>query len=294
MRISVCIPIFNQEVAALVNLLHSQLPNPGSDSEILLLDDGSSDEIQEQNRRLEVLPGVSYLEQANSGRAVVRNNLAKRSKGTWLLFLDCDMMPVDTYFLARYIQHLNDADVLCGGIVYPRPVRRKDEPRHLRWRYGIAREEILAEVRNKNPWQSFMTGNFMIKKETLLHCQFDETVQGYGHEDTLFGKSLQSVGAMILHVQNPAVHLGIDSDPVFLDKTKNGIRNLAQLYKEGKLVAEDVRLLYVAVNPKKWKYRLAARIFAGWFNAIPPASRTLRFFDAWRLRLLMRELRKVE
>jgi hypothetical protein len=187
---------------------------------------------------------------------------------------------------------MQDADVLCGGIVYPRPVNKKTEPRHLRWRYGVAREEVLAAKRNEHPWHSFMTGNFMIKRNLMLDVPFDESINGYGHEDTLFGKALKMHSATILHVQNPTVHMGIDSDPDFLRKTENGIQNLAMLYKQGKLQPDDVRLLDAAVNPTKWKFRLAAKLFAGIFNLLPPATRTLKLFDAWRLKKLMFALRK--
>ena len=54
--------------------------------------------------------------------------------------------------------------------------------------------------------------NFMIEKLTFLQHQFDESITKYGHEDTLFGKALQADRIPIIHIDNPLLNKGLDTN----------------------------------------------------------------------------------
>ncbi len=293
MKLTVCIPVYNRDVRELVNQLHQQGKAVPGGCEILLADDASDTTYTELNRPLEALANCTIIAcKTNIGRSAIRNLLCDHAQGEWLLFLDCDMLLPHTHFIERYIRSTEvRADVYVGGLVYPRAVNKRDNPIHLRWRYGVNREEIPAEIRNESPYNSFMTGNFIVRREVMMSIRLDESISGYGHEDTLFGIELKRKGHTVLHIQNPTVHMGIDSDPDFIEKTRQSIRNLAMLYKAGKVVPEDVGLLGAAIVRGEWKKRLFARLFGLLFNELPPASRKIRLFDAWRLRELLRALR---
>jgi glycosyltransferase involved in cell wall biosynthesis len=294
-KISICIPVFNWDVRPLVNQLHRQAITIPGKAEIILSDDASQPEFRQLNQTLEALPGVSYHQQEHDlGRAANRNFLARQAQGEFIVFLDCDMLIGHPDFLERYVAVADHADVVVGGLVYPRAQKDRDNPIHLRYRYGIAREEVHSDQRNNAPFASFMTGNFMIRRTLVLDVALDETIRGYGHEDTLLGKELERRNVRLIHIPNPALHMGIDADPVFLEKTRNSIRNLALLYKAGKLKPEDVRLLDAAVSSKARVKRIGSRLLAPLFNALPPLSRKLWLFDAWRLRELMRRLNDPE
>ena len=51
----------------------------------------------------------------------------------------------------------------------------------------------------------------------------------YGYEDMLFGVVLESHGIQITHIENPLVHMGIDTNEEFLGKTETALRTLHKL-----------------------------------------------------------------
>ena len=90
MLLSVIIPCYNSS-QYLPGAVDSVLENFDDQVEIIVVDDGSTDDIGS------VLEGLKqrYLQlhsisQSNQGVAVARNNGAKSSKGDFLLFLDAD------------------------------------------------------------------------------------------------------------------------------------------------------------------------------------------------------------
>ena len=66
----------------------------------------------------------------------------------------------------------------------------------------------------------------------------------YGHEDTLFGLELKYRNIDIMHIDNPAYHMGIDSGEDFMEKTTTAVDSLAKLIRAGK-IDEDITLFRV-------------------------------------------------
>lgn len=226
--ISICLPVYNFDVTELTTELIEQSRKYNIDIEILIFDDASLSYYKQKNSLVASNPLVKYLElEQNLGRSKIRNRLADFAQGNWLLFLDCDMLPESKRFLADYNSRIDDANVICGGISYgPKPFKKELT---LRWKYGMRRESRNAARRGHNPYASFLSGNFMIQKEVFNQIRFNESISGYGHEDTLFGLELKKFGAKILHIDNPSIHLGIEPCFEYLAKTEQGIVNLVKL-----------------------------------------------------------------
>ena len=112
---------------------------------------------------------VIYIElEKNIGRSAIRNLFLEHAKYDNLLFLDCDSIisSEEDFFVEKYLQHNSEkVGVICGGCDYP--IKSPRIKFRLRWKYGIKRELKMAEERAKNPYKSFMTSNFMIKKDVL-------------------------------------------------------------------------------------------------------------------------------
>jgi glycosyltransferase involved in cell wall biosynthesis len=87
MKISVAIPTFNS-AAVIQATLESVLRQTEPPHEILVLDDGSTDNTVEILKRYE--PRITILQQANRGVAPARNALAKRATGDLIAYLDHD------------------------------------------------------------------------------------------------------------------------------------------------------------------------------------------------------------
>lgn len=216
---------------------------PDGVCEILVLDDGSSqDSVKVHNKSLEKLPLVRYEElPENVGRSAVRNTLAERAKGDFLLFLDNDVLPHDEEFLQRYMAKFNKQKVLCGGLLYP---EAEEEGCELHQCVGLFSESKSAKERNAFPNKGFHSSNFAIERNLFLSIKFDESLTQYGHEDTLFGYALSKRNIQVKHIQNPVLHEELEPNAVFLNKTDLALENLVLLYKrEASDFASSIRLL---------------------------------------------------
>ena len=85
--VSVVIPAYNS-ASYLAEAVESALGQTFKDLEILVVDDGSTDETQELMRRYG--PPVRCLSQENTGVATARNRGIDESRGRYVAFLDAD------------------------------------------------------------------------------------------------------------------------------------------------------------------------------------------------------------
>lgn len=228
--ISICIPVYNFDMTRLVNDLHKQAGMLDAEIDILLLDDASSPAYKETNRKLANLNRVRYKElETNVGRSKIRNLLSKKARHPFLLFMDCDSQVPDKHYLERYLQQLDPGReaIIYGGRTYaPEPDRAENR---LHWLFGSKREVKTAETRKKHPYQSFMSNNFLIPKTILSENPFNEQLSGYGHEDTLMGYELKKKQLPIIHIDNPLMHIGLETAEEFLHKNEEGLQNLLKI-----------------------------------------------------------------
>ncbi len=246
--LSILIPVFNRDIIDLVRDLIDQGKGLNMPFEIIALDDGSDTRFVDQNRRIGQWNNVKYITRnSNTGRAGTRNQLARLSGYSYLLFIDSDAAVVHEKYLNQYMDYMKEGVVVCGGTAYQPSPPEKNELL-FRWKYGINRESRKARKRKKRPYAGFSGFNFMIDRKLFLSIQFDEKLKQYGHEDTLFGYELAKRGVNVLHINNPLIHLGLEPDYLFIAKTKEGLRNLyhlTMLHRESSEFILLVRLLRV-------------------------------------------------
>lgn len=226
--ITVCIPVYNSDVNALVEALYEQSKNIKEKIELIVIDDGSIPAIKKLNAVFSTK--VIYIEnQQNKGRASIRNQFLEFAFQPFLLFIDGDSEVISPTFLSDYIQYINsnETKVLCGASVYQK--NKPDRKHFLRWKYSIVRESKSIEERLKNPSLGFKTNNFLIRKTVFEKVKFNETLLGYGHEDTLFGFELAQSKITIHHLENPVLNKNLDDNTTFLAKTNEGLKSLLQV-----------------------------------------------------------------
>jgi glycosyltransferase involved in cell wall biosynthesis len=240
--ISILIPIYNFDVTKLVKNLHQQGCQLAVDFEIICVDDASSPPFVHLNKSLTKLHQVHLeLLAQNMGRAAIRNYLASKAKYPYLLFMDGDSKPISHQYLANYIGQLAPDKLLYGGRCYQ--ISAPLDPNlYFHWHYGTKRESTTAAYRKQQPYRSFMTNNFLIPAAIFRTIKFDETLQQYGHEDTLFGLELKKYNISIVHLDNPLEHIGIEDFARFIKKSEQAIENLVQLSKQHHL-SPSVRLV---------------------------------------------------
>ena len=254
MMISILIPVNDYDIVALVHSMKDGMEKVPEYCELLIGDDGSSLDFRNKYLQLEGGGVRVIVSEKNIGRAAIRNKLALEAKGDHLLFIDADTMIQGTAeaYLLKWLPMINTARVICGGTLYSE-TPPGDPDKILRWKYGREREQRTATERNKHPHSGFSTFNVLIEKSVFAKLRFNEELKQYGHEDTLLGYQLKKAGIAVLHINNPLIHEGIESNREFINKTKLGIENLSHLYD----IVTDKRAFSSAV----WMLRIYNRLY---------------------------------
>ena len=234
-ELSILIPVYNYDCTALVDgLCHQMLPltSAGVRLEIIVAEDGSTDKYTlRQNAKIADYSNCHYIvRRQNVGRAAIRNFLTQASHYQWLLFLDCDMQLPHDEFLRRYLDSSGN-EVVDGGFGV------KENPpmlgHNLRYTYEWTAVPFHnVEHRQANPYRSFRTTNFMIRRDLMLSHLFDERFLHYGYEDVLFGKQLRQQQIDICHIDNPMMLVDLETNEVFVSKTEESLETLHQFRRD--------------------------------------------------------------
>ncbi len=254
-NISILIPTYNDFCVKLVKSLQQQADAIGISYEIIVADDGSTDEgVKEGNRVINCLKNCRLVEcEQNRGRAAIRNLLVKESSKEWLLFVDSDMTVSRQDFVSKYAND-EGADVVDGGVVIGEAIKG-----NLRSLYEKAAEnDHTLEKRQQSPYLDFHTANFLIRRELITQYSFDERFRYYGYEDVLFGKQLEQHHIAIRHIDNPLSFEIFETNSEFISKTEEGLRTLHQFQEE---LRGYSRLIAITDKLPRWPFRLWHSIF---------------------------------
>ncbi len=240
--LSILVPIYNYNVLPLVVALHKQCTDCGIDFEILCQDDASNSSLNAFNEQVNELSNCSFVSlKENLAHRANRNSLAAQAQFEYLLFIDGDSIIIHDNFIKKYVETLQDFDVVYGGRLHPEKCPSNHQK--LRWKYGKFIEDKSAENRKKKPYQSLLFNNTVIKKVLFNKVKFDTNSKKYGHDDTQLAYEISLLKCKVNHIDNPVEHGDIDTDLVYLNKTKESLENLISLYEEEKIHIEFVRLI---------------------------------------------------
>ncbi|MEC8757641.1 MAG: hypothetical protein VXX44_06290, partial [Bacteroidota bacterium] len=70
---------------------------------------------------------------------------------------------------------------------------------------------------------------FGIKKSCFNSIKFNESIVDYGHEDSLFGASLEQHSYQIEFIDEPCYHLGLHTNSDFVERSRTAIQTLYQI-----------------------------------------------------------------
>ncbi len=288
MKLSICIPIFQCDVRALVQDLVAQVKSCDDEVELILLDDGSDVQFKQLNIGLGELDDVNYHELLqNTGRSNVRNALCAMAKGEYVMFLDSDSGIETSDFLEVYLRYIKQGfSVLYGGRSYG---AKPESGKELRWLFGVERESKLAKFRQRDMYRYFLSNNFVISKSLIRQLKFDSDIKGYGYEDSVLAARLAEFEIDVKHIDNPVQHTVYETNDRFLDQTTNAIRNLVQLRTKEDPAMHTIAMLRVRgkLGPMSKLFSLLYRIIGSRVEGILRQKVvSLWWFDLYRFSLL--------
>ena len=235
--LSILITIYNYDLLPLVKEIHRQCYELDIVFEILTQDDASNSIHNINNSKINFLSNCSYVSlDKNVGYRQNKNILVSSSKYNNLLILDGDCVLPNLNFIKNYVDQITEYDVVYGGRIHSKSAPSKNQL--LRWKYGKFMEDQTVAQREKNPYGSTLFNNTLIKKSVFNSIKFDNSFKKYGNDDTLFSFELQKLNVKIKHIDNPVQHDDIDTNLVYVEKTKHSLENLKLLYKQ-KLIPND-------------------------------------------------------
>jgi glycosyltransferase involved in cell wall biosynthesis len=118
-KVSVVIPTYNR-AATVPRAIESVLAQTVSDLEVIVVDDGSSDDT---GKVLGEIFGdrIRYYAQANQDASAARNKGIAEAQGEWIAFLDSDDL-WEKDKLEWQFKTLERFGPQCGGVLHRRPI----------------------------------------------------------------------------------------------------------------------------------------------------------------------------
>ena len=229
--LSIAIPVYNHDISQLLEHLERELSEGDIISEIIIMDDSSTDislKSNNKNRAKQYL----YLENTtNLGRVATRLALAKEAHYDWILFMDADVIPLKSDFISSILKEIDqEQDLIFGGITYTEEL---NHPEHsLRWLYGKKSESKSCIERKNLPYASVVSQHFCIRKSVAVSIFSEMKIKAYGM-DILFTYLLEKHQVNVVHINNPTVHLGLEKNEEYIEKTMKGLETTYHLERQG-------------------------------------------------------------
>lgn len=285
-RLSICVPAYRYDVSDLIAAL-AACENAGL-AEIIVHDDGTADHellarMQYEASRARIAVRL-IAANTNCGRASARNRAIAHARADWVLLLDADMLPDAEDFLTRYLDAIEASAtpaVIVGGYSLQQTGWQTGKALH-RWQAETS-ECIPAARRQEAPGRYVFSSNVLAHRAILDMIPFDESFSGWGWEDTDWGIRTSKFFP-VLHIDNTATHLGLDTDADLMAKYARSGENFARLVKAHPDEARAMPLFRMARRFRGLPFRGVAREIAGRVartRYLPLALRG-RALKAWR------------
>jgi plasmid stabilization system protein ParE len=163
----------------------------------------------------------------NEGRCRGRNRLAAAARARHFLFLDSDMAPDHADFLGRWVRLIAAEDPACavGGFTLKQTVVARAHALHAAMQERA--ECVPASVRRLRPEKYVYTSNMLVRRDVFAAEAFDEGFSGWGWEDVEWGMRVAARFGVV-HIENAASHLGLDTAPALAEKYRQSAANFAR------------------------------------------------------------------
>ncbi|MBS0294678.1 MAG: glycosyltransferase family 2 protein [Proteobacteria bacterium] len=233
--LSVLIPFWRDDPCDLLRALDREAVRLDKSVEVVVLDDGSGDDALAEKVAQAIhglaMPARFVRLMRNQGRSRGRNRLAAHARGSAYLFLDADMRPDDDRFLTFWADLVarEDPALAFGGFSLKQAP--KDGKFAVHRRMAMKAECVPFDQRARRPEKYVYTCNLLVRRDAFYAENFDESFTGWGWEDVEWAARM-SRRYTVVHVDNPASHLGLDTVSGLVAKYEQSVGNYARLVQE--------------------------------------------------------------
>ena len=208
MRASIVIPTFNrlEQLQTVIAAVRRQVRQSGTNLEVVVVDDGSSDGTSDWLETQIQIPGFRAIHQPNSGPARARNRGVEVASGDLILFLGDDTVPQSGWLAAHLEEHRlfgNPGPLAVLGYTSFSPDTESPFLRFIN-EYGAQFGYLLIEDPRAVPFNFFYTSNISLQRSELVRLGgFREDFPAAAWEDIEFAYRAVGEGLKI-HYQPQA------------------------------------------------------------------------------------------
>ena len=278
--LSILIPTYNYDCSLLVSELHTQCTDANIEFEIIVGNDGSTQQLNALKSLQDSLKNFRLLDfKENRGRSAIRNILINESKFNRLLLIDSDMRICKDDYIKAYLKE--NAPMVSGGIDI---IEDKNPDFLLHKKYEKCRSTNIAT-----------TSNLYVLKDILNEFKFVD-VKKYGYEDIIFSYQV-SKKYEVKFIPNALIHCGAIKTDNFIKRLEDATDVLVYLFNN-KEYREDIikstKLLRVYLKTKPFR-----SLFLSCFNLLKPLivkqlkskNPNLYLLDIYKLGLLCKAMK---
>src|SRR5690606_19355955 len=202
--VSIIIPCYNAAQYIVETVASVMEQNIEGEAEIILVDDGSTDDSKSLLKAQDWFGKIKYIHQANAGVSAARNAGFKQASGRYVCFFDADDLMSKDFLKHRilFLEQHKDYQFCCGHIqTFPvdKPVK-----------YG-AHDQIAEQILLYHPEVGTCPSNYVFETEFLRrnHFQFDERLSSTADRFYLIELAQKGKGGL---VEQGELHYRIVSD----------------------------------------------------------------------------------
>jgi glycosyltransferase involved in cell wall biosynthesis len=210
--ISVVIPTFNRS-KYLLKILQKLKKNflNFKNFEIIICDSYSKDntEIKINNfKKNNLFLPIQYLNIRKNIHSLKRNLGLRFAKGKYIIFLDDDCFPEDTFVKNYYALLIQNKEVIyCGTVKYPKQLLKKNFIKYRQSTHFIVNKGVDSSL-DYLPAKKIVTMNMAFKKDIFIRNKvlFNNNFNRYGFEDYELGFRLTSINKFKIIKSSPVIY----------------------------------------------------------------------------------------
>ncbi len=220
-NISIIIPTFNR-AHSLPDSILSILNQTCSNWELIIVDDGSTDDTFSEIKEFIEDDRIKYFFQNNQGVSAARNFGVEMATGDYLIFLDSDDI-----FSPDLIENLYDARFWKYDLIFWEVLKRIDA------KYSLWIPVKLGNMYN-NIKASFLAGSVCYRKRVFIEagCYDPKMTSGENYELGLRVSQIESLE--IKYIDRPLLKYAITTDNRMNDTLSNRLFSQIYLYRKHK------------------------------------------------------------